>query len=117
MPLRLSGRIAFWNCRGLASSLAEINQLTTEETDLLFLSETHDQESTLFIIPNYDVAARLDHPKSDAHHQRGLMILSRRSEQGAVLRTCSSEDSWVVVDYGNVCLFLIYLPPWRSRQD
>ena len=38
------------------------------------------------------------------------MVLSRSSGQGAVLLTCNSEDSWVVVDYDNVCLALIYLP-------
>ena len=79
MPVRHSGRIVFWNCKGLASSLAEINQLTTEETELLFLCETHAQSKFRYNIHNYDVVARVDHPNSDRHHHRGLMVLRRKS--------------------------------------
>lgn len=114
MSVRHELRVLYWNCRALATSIPEIDELPIEDADLVFLSETHLKSSSSFYLRNWVVEARMDYPASATQKggTRGLMLLKRKGFQPAVRHIGGNcVDSYWMFTIGDIHLVHLYAEP------
>lgn len=113
--------IIFWNCRGIKTSEAEIDNLQESKGDLIFLSETLCGPRTKVFFHNWEIALRMDYPnekKQKFGGNRGLMVLKRKGLQIELSCTDSSvKESYCVIEVGGTRLMHVYAEPEENTES